>query len=279
MGVVVITGCSTGLGLEMALAFGREGATVYATMRDTSKSGPLVDACARDGLRVQVVELDVTDDSSVEAAAARILDATGGCVDVLVNNAGIGAFGAVEDTDAVAARPIMETNFWGPFRMIQAFVPAMRARGAGLVVNVSSLSGRVPASPCLGFYAASKHALGAMSEALRYEVAGAGIRVLLVDLGTHRTNVEANLPDVDLTSPYAALASRVSEAVKQGVRVGADPADAAATIVGATNEPFAPFHLPVGADAIAAIAHYDEHGLAAWDQAIVAGFGVELPVN
>ena len=279
MGVVVVTGCSTGLGLETALAFGREGATVYATMRDTSKAGPVVDASVRDGSHIEVVELDVTDDTSVEVAAAHILGESDGRVDVLVNNAGIGAFGAVEDADATTARHIMETNFWGPFRMIQAFVPAMRARGSGVVVNVSSLSGRVPASPCLGFYAASKHALGSISEALRYEVAGAGIRVLVIELGTHRTNVEANLPDVDATSPYGALASRVSEAVKQGVRVGGDPADAAATIVAATNEPAAPFRLPVGADAIGAIAHYEEHGLAAWDQAIAAGFGVDLPVN
>jgi NAD(P)-dependent dehydrogenase (short-subunit alcohol dehydrogenase family) len=279
MGAVVITGCSTGLGLETALAFGRGGAAVYATMRDTAKATPLVETGRREGLDIEVVELDVTDDDSVRAAAAHVLGATDGRVDVLVNNAGVGAFGAVEDTDPTAARQIMETNLWGPFRMIQAFVPAMRVRRSGVVVNVSSLSGRVPASPCLGFYAASKHALGAMSEALRYEVAAYGIRVLLIDLGTHRTNVEANLPDVDLGSPYAALASRVSEAVKQGVRAGADPGVAAATIVAATNDPATPFHVPVGADAIAAIAHFEAHGLAAWDQAIVAGFGVDLPVN
>ena len=120
---------------------------------------------------------------------------------------------------------------------------------------------------------------GSLSEALRYEVAGAGMRVLVIELGTHRTNVEANLPDVDTSSACGALASRVSEAVKQGVRVGADPADAAAEIVAATNDPGTPFRLPVGADAVGAIAHYEQHGLAAWDQAIAAGFGVDLPIN
>ena len=248
-------------------------------MRDTSKASPVVDAASRDGLRLEVVELDVTDNASVQAAAAHILAASGGCVDVLVNNAGIGAFGAVEDSEPVVARHIMETNFWGPIRLMQAFLPSMRTRGSGVVVNVSSLSGRVPASPCLGFYAASKHALGTISEALRYEVAGAGIRVLVIELGTHRTNVGENVPDVDLTSPYGALASRVSDAVKQGVRVGADPAGAAAEIVAAVNDPGAPFHLPVGVDAIGAIAHYEEHSLAAWDQAIAAGFGVDVPSN
>src|SRR5690349_10447299 len=108
VGVVVITGCSTGIGLETALAFGREGATVYATMRDTSKAGRVLEAAARDRSRIEIIELDVTDDASVTAAAEHILTETDGRVDVVVNNAGIGAFGAVEDLDIAQAQHIMD---------------------------------------------------------------------------------------------------------------------------------------------------------------------------
>ncbi len=273
MGVVVITGCSSGIGLETAVAFGRAGEAVYATMRDTSKAGPLLEASARDGSRVEVVALDVTDDASVDAAAEQILEATGGRVDVVVNNAGIGAVGAVADSEPGQARWIMETNFWGPVRVVRAFVPAMRAGGGGVVVNVSSVAGRTPPAPCLGFYAASKHALGAISEALRYEVARDGIRVVVVEPGFHRSEVEANLPPIDATSPYADLARRTREITVDGVRAGGEPADVAQVIVTATQDPASPVHVPVGAGAVRSIAFYESKGLAAWDQATHAAYG------
>jgi NAD(P)-dependent dehydrogenase (short-subunit alcohol dehydrogenase family) len=248
-------------------------------MRDTSRAEALVARGERDGSRIEVVALDVTDDVSVDAAARHILGATDGCVDVVVNNAGIGAFGAVEDSDPAEERRIMETNFWGPVRVVRAFLPAMRARRAGVIVNVSSLSGRVPPTPCLGFYAASKHALGAISQALRYEVARDDIRVVLIEPGSHRTNVEANLPPVDVTSPYADLAARTCQLTVDGVRAGDDPADVADAIVTAAQDSTAPLHIPVGLGAIGAIGHYEAHGVAGWDDAIRDIFGDDVPVR
>ena len=220
MGVVIVTGCSSGIGLETTIVFARTGATVYATMRDTSKAGPLLAAAGDLGEHVEVVELDVTEDRSVAQAAQQILGATDGVVDVVVNNAGIGRLGAVEDLDAADARAVMETNCWGPLRVVRAFLPSMRARRSGVVVNVSSLAGRLPAMPSLGFYAASKHTLGAVSEALRYEVARYGVRVVVIEPGYHQTHVEANLPVPDTASPYADLARHARELTVEGVRAG-----------------------------------------------------------
>jgi NAD(P)-dependent dehydrogenase (short-subunit alcohol dehydrogenase family) len=196
-----------------------------------------------------------------------------------VNNAGIGAFGGVADCDPGEARRIMETNFWGPVRVIRAFVPAMRAQRGGVIVNVSSLSGRTPGWPSLGFYGASKHALDVISEALRYETARDGIRVVVIEPGSHLTNVEANLPPVETSSPYADLAVRVRQTVVDGVRAGADPADVATAIVAAVHDPKSPLHIPVGLDAIGAIAHYEAEGLAGFDQLARAVFGDDVPVG
>ena len=155
MAVVVVTGCSSGIGLETALAFAADGNKVYATMRDTSKAGRLAAAAGGIDGEVKIVALDVASDTSVHMAAGRLLADTDGVVDVLVNNAGIGRVGTVEKPRRDRGpREMMETNFWGPLRVIRAFLPSMRARHPGVVVNVSSLSARVPAAPCLGFYAA-----------------------------------------------------------------------------------------------------------------------------
>jgi hypothetical protein len=128
MSVVLITGCITGIGLETALAFSRNGDTVYATMRNLAKADALLARAKSEGLDVDVLALDVTDDESVSSAVKEI-EARHGAVDVLVNNAGIMAAGAVETVDMAKARAVMETNLWGAVRMMRATLPAMRAKG------------------------------------------------------------------------------------------------------------------------------------------------------
>ncbi len=255
MAVVVVTGCSSGIGLETAIAFAADGNTVYATMRDISKAERLTAATSQIGAEVKIVALDVASDTSVKAAADKILGETG-AVDVLVNNAGIGRVGTVEELDETEAREMMETNFWGPFRLIRAFLPSMRARHGGVIVNVSSVSARVPAAACMGFYVASKQALGAMSEALRHEVAEHGVRVVVVEPGLHRTEVEANLPSPAWSPIYADMASQCREAVVQAVRAGADPFQVAKVILAATHDPGSPLHILVGLDAETMVRHY-----------------------
>jgi NAD(P)-dependent dehydrogenase (short-subunit alcohol dehydrogenase family) len=178
---VLITGTSTGIGFATALDLGRAGHTVYATMRNPGRSPQLGETVAREKLPIKIMVMDVDSDSSV-AGTVKAIHAEGGQVDVLVNNAGAGAFGAVEELPLDTFRAIMETNYFGALRCIQAVLPEMRERKSGCIINVSSVSGRAANSP-LAAYTASKHALEAMSEALAQEAKPFNIRVAIVEPG------------------------------------------------------------------------------------------------
>jgi NAD(P)-dependent dehydrogenase (short-subunit alcohol dehydrogenase family) len=182
MSIVMITGCSTGFGLETALAFARQGDTVYATMRNLAKSDPLMKRAEAEGLEINLLSLDVNDDKSV-AAAIHHIQRVHGAIDVLVNNAGVGYEGSVETIDIDNARDLMETNFWRAVRTIRTALPAMRAKRAGVIINVTSVSGRVPGTAYNGWYGASKHALNALTEAMVMELDGFGVRVACIEPG------------------------------------------------------------------------------------------------
>ena len=157
MGVIVLTGCSTGIGLEAALAFARRGDTTVATLRNVAKADTLLERAAGEGLSVHVEALDVDDDDSVERTIGAVVDRFG-TVDVLVNNAGIANAGPVEAQSLDNARRVIETNFWGPIRTIRAVLPTMRRQRSGVIVNVSSLASLLPATIYNAMYAASKRA-------------------------------------------------------------------------------------------------------------------------
>ena len=251
MAVVLITGCSSGIGLETALAFARRGDTTYASMRNPSKADALQSRADAEGLTVHVVTLDVTDDESVAVAVAAI-EALHGGIDVLVNNAGVGYGGAVETIPTERARALMETNVWGPVRTARAVLPAMRSRGSGVIINVTSVAGRVPGSPHNAFYCASKHALGTLSESLFWEVQPFGVRVACIEPGFFATEIFANSDwgSVVDGSPYAADDAWMSEFyVKSGEAAGGDPALVAAAIISAVDDPSTPLHTLVGDDA------------------------------
>jgi NAD(P)-dependent dehydrogenase (short-subunit alcohol dehydrogenase family) len=252
MSVVLITGCSTGIGLHAAVAFAAAGDTVVATMRNTAKADGVRKAAADAGVEVDVVALDVTSDVSARAAVADVLDRHG-CIDVLVNNAGVGLSGAVEDFPEEQARAAMETNFWGPVRMTRLVLPGMRARGSGVVVNISSITGRLPSFPCYAFYAAGKHALGALSDSLSAEVAPFGIRVLCIEPGYYDTalseTVDMLAGQLDPASPYADLSHVMLDFSKKALVNGGDPADVASAVVAAVADAASPVHVHVGADA------------------------------
>lgn len=205
MAAVLITGCSSGIGLETALAFARRGDHTYASMRNPEKAARLRERAAAENLEVEVLALDVTDDASV-AAAVQLVEERHGAVDVLVNNAGITYAGAIEVTPIEQARAVMETNFWGVLRTIRAALPAMRARGGGVIVNVSSLAGRVWSVPYGGFYSASKAGIGSLSEALAGEVEQFGVRVVCIEPGSFATDVQTNAFNRELSEedPYSA---------------------------------------------------------------------------
>ncbi|MDP9237060.1 MAG: SDR family oxidoreductase [Chloroflexota bacterium] len=213
MAVVLITGCSSGFGKLAAVQFARGGDTVFASMRNTAKAQPLLDEAKAAGVAVEVIELDVNDDSSVRTAVKDVI-ARGARIDVLVNNAGIGTHGPVEDYDDEEVEKIFQTNVLGVIRVTRAVAPQMRAQGSGRIVNVGSLMGIVTA-PFGGVYSASKHAVEALSDALHYELHPFGVRVVLVEPGGFDTEFGANVaPARRFTegSAYVELERRFSEA-------------------------------------------------------------------
>lgn len=174
---VLITGSSKGIGYEAALILARAGYEVVATMRTPANCD--LDAVATDaGLPIRVMAMDVDDDASVAAVFGDVGDS----VDILVNNAGILRINALADESLADVRGVMETNYFGSVRCIEAVLPAMRKRGTGTIINVTSISGRIAFAGC-GAYCASKFALEAYSESLAQEVSCLGIKVALVEPG------------------------------------------------------------------------------------------------
>ncbi len=234
----LITGCSTGIGRATAVELTKRGYEVVATARRPETLDDLDVA--------QRLALDVDDDASV----ARVRDAVGG-IDVLVNNAGFGVEGPVESVPLTEVRGLFETNFFGAVRMIQAFVPAMRERGSGAVVNVSSVNG-VVGPPLAGYYSASKFALEGLSESLHLEVGHFGVRVVVIEPGQIQTNFGATVIDHrPEPGPYAELAAMWEGAVETLGGDGETPGPelVAATIGEALEaEPYR-LRWPVGADA------------------------------
>lgn len=188
MAIALITGTSTGIGLATAVTLARGGHTVYASMRNPAGGAAEIRAIAdTEKLAITVLQMDVDDDASVRAGVAEAL-AKSGRIDVLVNNAGIGAHGAVEEFPLAEFRRTMETNFFGALRCIQAVVPGMRERRHGCIVNVTSVAGRISNAPQAP-YAASKWALEAVSESLAQEMKIFGVRVAIVEPGVIATPI------------------------------------------------------------------------------------------
>jgi NAD(P)-dependent dehydrogenase (short-subunit alcohol dehydrogenase family) len=176
----LITGCSSGIGRAAAHAFLDEGWTVYATARNPAD----IEALGEAGC--ELATLDVTEQADVDRVVDRILDEEG-AIDALVNNAGYGQFGPIEDVSTERVHDQFDVNVYGPHRLTRAVLPAMRRERDGTIVNVSSVAGRV-SIPGGGVYSGSKFALEAMSDALRNEVADLGIDVVLVEPGPVRTS-------------------------------------------------------------------------------------------
>lgn len=186
--VVLITGASSGIGRVCAEYLHGRGYRVYGTSRRAPP--PQVGDDPPAGDTFAIVQMDVDDDDSVRRGVEYIL-AREGRLDVVVNNAGVGIEGAIEETSIDEARAEFETNFFGMLRILRATLPAMRARGDGLVVNMSSMGGRVGV-PFQGMYSATKFAMEGMSEALRLELAPFGVRVVLLEPGKYRTRFIEN---------------------------------------------------------------------------------------
>jgi short-subunit dehydrogenase len=234
----IVTGCSTGIGRATAIELTARGYEVFATARRPETLADLKVA--------QTLALDVDSDEAVAAVRERV-----GTVDVVVNNAGFGVEGPVESVPLADVRRMFETNFFGAARMIQAFVPAMRERGSGAVVNVTSTAG-IAAGPLAGYYSASKFALEALSEALHLEVGHFGVKVLVIEPGAIETSFATNVVDYrNQPGPYEPLARQWEGAME--TLGGGQPApgpELVASVIGDALESDN-YHLrwPVGSDA------------------------------
>ena len=204
--VVLLTGASSGIGYDVAPLLVRYGYTVYGAARRVEK----IEELASEG--VKALSLDVTDEASMEAAVQQIIDAEGR-IDVLINNAGYGFYGAIEDVPINEARRQFEVNLFGLARLTQLVLPHMRARGRGRILNLSSMAGRIT-MPLGAWYHATKYALEAFSDALRMEVEEFGIDVVIIEPGGIKTPwgliAAAHLEESSRNGVYAEQAQRVA---------------------------------------------------------------------
>lgn len=264
---ILITGCSSGIGAATADLLVKAGHTVYATARRPEALEELVAGGARP------LALDVTSEESMAAAVAAV-QAEHGRVGTLVNNAGYGEYGTIEETDLDKVRAMFETNVFGLARMIQLVLPAMRKAGVGRIVNIGSMGGRIT-FPVGGYYHATKYAVEAISDALRNEVRSFGIDVVLIEPGLIRTRFEEGVLTSEATvaqenSPYAGLLAASVAATTGGYsnRMAACPERVARTVLKAVESRRPRSRYVVTAAARAIIATRTVGGDRAWDTLI-----------
>jgi NAD(P)-dependent dehydrogenase (short-subunit alcohol dehydrogenase family) len=241
---VLITGCSSGIGRATAETFLDEEWQVVATARDPSDIEGLREAGC------ETAALDVTDDEQIREAVRQTIDETGR-LDCLVNNAGFGLIGAIEDVPVERVHDQFDVNVYGPHRLTRAVLPHMREQGDGTIVNVSSVSGRLSV-PAMGVYSGSKFALEAMSDALRPEVADHGIDVALVEPGPvdtgfeERAAAESDTLEHSGTYDWAYRAHEDTQDIGLGGTFGNSPREVAEVIVEAACSPNPDPRYPVG---------------------------------
>jgi short-subunit dehydrogenase len=246
----LITGCSTGFGRSLAELLLARGERVVATAR---KPESLAELVGTHGNRVLALKLDITQPDDIDAALAAA--AGFGPVDVLVNNAGYGGLGTVEDASIEAMRAMFETNVFGTMAMIKAVLPQMIARGSGQIVNIGSVAGQI-GFPSLSHYSGSKFALAGISESLGAELAPLGIQVTLAELGPFATNFTGAMAFVP-PSPHYDLAALAVEAGNSHWGAGDDPRAGAEALLAALADPAPPRRLILGQAGLDVVALHD----------------------
>lgn len=249
MGSALITGTSTGIGRDTAVALAARGWRVFATMRNLEKRGPLEQALTAAGAldRVDILQLDVADAASIDAAVSSVLSKTGNTLDAVVHNAGVAAAGALEDVPEAELRRVMETNFFGVLALTKTLLPTFRAQRSGRVVLVSSEAAFM-GQPTNSIYCASKWALEGWAEAVAFELEPFGIDVVLIEPGPYRTEIWDTTPRFSPeSSPYRAWVQHVFRAGDaHAARMARDPKEVANVIVKALEAKRPRFRYPVG---------------------------------
>ncbi len=247
--VALVTGSSSGIGYETALALARDGYHTFASMRDTGKAEKLKKTAGSENLPIDVVELDVDKEESIVSAIKKVME-DGNRIDVLVNNAGYGQFGCTEDVSTDDFRKQFETNFFSVVRIIQEVAPIMRKQGSGIIVNISSVAGRMglPGSPA---YISSKFALEGLGECLRYELGMFGIKSTLIEPGVIKTNFfdSMKIPESKVDPEYKQRTDNMLSGLKMMVEMGTAPSQVAEVVIKAIHaDEILPRYI-VGADA------------------------------
>ncbi len=253
--VALITGSSSGIGFETALHLARNGYKTYASMRNLEKSKNITQLANREKLPVEVIQLDVDEDSSVKQAIDKIVAKEDQKIDVLVNNAGYGLFGALEDLSIVEIKAQFETNFFGVIRVTQQVIPVMRKQKSGTIVNISSVGGRI-GIPGLSAYHSTKFALEGLSESISYELEPFGIKVVLIEPGFIRTNIMNSSiiakKAQDSKSPYFSLTQQLEKSFKaamENTSASSTPEEVAKVVLQAITSESPKLRYAVGNDA------------------------------
>jgi short-subunit dehydrogenase len=258
--IAIVTGSSSGIGFETSLLLARKGFYTYATMRNLNKSLKIKEIAEKENLHLKVLKLDVTDEKSVKDAIRQIIDESSR-IDVLVNNAGYGVMGAVEDLSLNEFKSQFETNFFGVIRVTKEVIPIMRKQENGNIINVSSVGGII-GLPLNSAYISSKFALEGWSESMRYELEQFGVDVILIEPGVVKTNFFENVVITNnnnntnnKTSPYSELTQKLFEGFVPmfNSSISSVPTDVAEVIYQAIESNNKEVRYPVGKDAVSII--------------------------
>ena len=235
--VALVTGSSSGIGFETSLALARNGYHTFATMRNLGKDEKIKQIIEKEDLSIEILELDVDSEESVNRAIKTVSEKKGR-IDVLVNNAGYGMWGTVEDVSIDEFKEQFETNFFSIIRLIQKVAPIMRKQNSGNIVNISSVAGRIgfPVSPA---YISSKFALEGLSESLRFELMPFGINVIIIEPGVIKTNFFDSMKLSEKSqqdSTYKEITDKVISGVKMMAEMGTHPKEVANVVIKTLGE-------------------------------------------
>lgn len=251
MAVVLITGCSSGFGKVSALAFARNGHQVYACSRNPADCADITEVAAQEGLDLSVLQLDVTDVKAIDSSVSQVISESDR-IDVLINNAGVARLAALEDLPDANIDYLMKVNFMAPVRLSKTVLPYMRAQNHGRIIMVSSLSALV-GLPGESVYGASKAALEAMAEGLRYEVGRFNISVSVVEPGLFNTAMPDKTAQAYICppgSPYAPLIEHLHQGIVSSIGQGDDPLRVAELLIRIATEEKPAFRYPAGDQAV-----------------------------
>lgn len=247
---VLVTGCSSGIGYATCLMFARNNFATYGSVRDLSKAERIQEITNKEKLPLKIIRLDVNEDESIRIAIQKIISDSGG-IDILINNAGYGMFGPIEEISIKEIKEQFETNFFGTIRLIKAIVPIMRKQRNGTIVNISSMVGRFGV-PLNAAYVSSKFALEGLSESISFELEEFGIKVILVEPGVIQTDFFHNLKvrGNDTKSPYYKLMDKRIAFLKAAMKNSVSSSDQVAnTILHAVNSRDPDMRYVIGNDA------------------------------